>query len=126
VLEAGQRLHQPLPHPSRQLLTPLTRVGSPSSGAAAGVKWRSRAARVTTCHDLSRDMSRLQGAKSLGKIDLVTMSRLQPPGDTTHAYSSNLNFFHRSRGGCPSSIIHRTGCARLRNFARFSHVRDEF
>jgi hypothetical protein len=30
-------------------------------------------------------MSRLEGAKSLGKIDLVTMSRLQPPGDAVHA-----------------------------------------
>jgi hypothetical protein len=36
---------------------------------------------VTGCHRLSRDMSRLERAKSLGKTDLVTMSRLQPPGD---------------------------------------------
>jgi hypothetical protein len=44
-------------------------------------------------HDLARDMARLEGAKSIGKIDLVTMSRLQPPGDARP----------------PSSTLHRPG-----------------
>jgi hypothetical protein len=46
--------------------------------------------RVTACHDLSRDMSRLERAKSLVFSDLVTMSRLQPPGDGSTYHPSSI------------------------------------
>jgi hypothetical protein len=60
-------------------------------------------------HDLSRDMSRLECAKSIGKIDLVTMSRLQTPRDgSLPPYHSETHEFHNS---CSSHCaIHPFSC----------------
>jgi hypothetical protein len=68
-IAAPRREHNipPKVHPSSLSRPP------PATGCRGSQVWHD------LWHDLARATSRLEGAKSPGKIDLVTMSRLQPP-----------------------------------------------